>query len=460
MSAISYLPDLMASVTPLLLLLAGAFFAVRLRAFPFLHPVRACRLLFSPREKEPQSARSRHTGGEKEKSSTLPSPFRAACAAMAGTMGVGNITGVALALLNGGAGAIFWMWVCAAAGMLLKYAEIVLAMVYRQADGRGGWQGGTALTLRQTGHPGWGALFALLCLGYALLVGGVVQANAMATCLEDSCGTPPLLCGLLLFALTLPILLGGRERILGLTARLVPAMCVLYLGMAGAILLPRLSTIPALLRRIVAEAFALRPALAGGGGLLTSRALRVGAARGLMSNEGGCGTAPMAHATSAERIPARQGLWGVFEVFADTIVLCTVTALVILCICPDLPAGGGAAYLVRISFTRPLGEGAGGLFSLCLCLFAYATILCGALYGEGSLCYFTDRPAPRRHFAMLFSLSLTVGAVVLPQPVWQMTDLLLSCMTLCDLVLLLRHADCVVEKTRQAGLLPPFRPHG
>lgn len=436
--------DFLEAVTPVALLLAGVYFAVRLRFFFVLHPRRLLRGLFG---KKKTTAVDAGVAGKP------PSPFRAACIAMAGTIGVGNITGVSLALLTGGPGAIFWMWICAFAAMLLKYAEITLSMDSREELPHGGYIGGTPVTLRRAGHAALGALFAALCLGYTVLVGGVVQANAISACLFDCFGCPPVICGLLLAAVTAPLICLRTEKTAALTARLVPLMCLLYIGMSFAVLALRAGEIPGAFARIFRGAFGLSSAAGGVCGYGASRAIRIGAARGLMSNEGGCGTAPMAHVTSEETVPARQGLWGIFEVFADTVVICTLTALVILVAFPEMPSGLNESALARLAFVTVLGPFSGNLLALSLSLFAFATILCGAFYGRTCLQFFTTSATARRGYLVLYTLLLYVGAVSLPSAVWRLTDLLLSVMTLLNLTLLIKKADRVKTLTAAYGLI-------
>ncbi len=437
--ALGFLFHTLLAATPPALLLGGLYFGVRLRFFPFLHPVRVVRDLFFPARGE-------------NKNVDAPSSLRAAGMAMAGTIGVGNIAGVSLALLAGGAGAVFWMWVCAAAAMLLKYAEIVLAMDSRRPDGMGSYLGGTPYAMRASGMPMLGSLFAVLCLLYTFLIGGVVQANAVADCLRDAIGCPPLLAGALLLLLVLPVTLGGGQKIAALTAKLVPLMCGAYLLVTGAVIFTHAAVLPSVFARIMREAFS--PAAAGGGvaSFLFSRALRVGAARGLMSNEGGCGTAPMAHVTARETVPARQGLFGILEVFTDTVLICTLTALCVLCVFPTLPDGVGAMEMVRRSFASVCGNGAGIVLAAILFSFAYATILCEAYYAEVCLRYMFGG-GRQIVFSLLFAASLLFGAWGAPALVWGLCDILLAVMTLLNLFFLVKKAGRVVTLTADGGYI-------
>ena len=428
----AYFSSLLSAFTPFALLAVGLHFGILLRFFPFLHPLRVLRRLFFS-----------------ENGRLNPSSLRATAMALAGTIGVGNMVGVAFAILMGGAGAVFWMWVCALAAMLLKYAEITLALDSRPSTGAGG----TPASFAAAGHPGLGGLFALLCLGNTFLLGGAVQAGAVRDAFADDFGTPAVLVGLVLLLLALPALLGGGRRISRVTARLVPFMCLLYLVAALAVIFVHAGELPSVFSRIWSGAF--EGSAAGGGlfGFLTSRAVREGAARGLMSNEGGCGTAPLAHATAEVREPAAQGLFGIFEVAVDTLLICTLTALAILTAFPELPSGLGGMALVRAAFSSALGPLGGHLVTVSLALFAYATVLCEGFYGEACLSYLTERKSARYAFCALFCLSLLLGALCPSGAVWQATDILLSVMTLLNLALLLSRSRRILILTRRAGLL-------
>lgn len=398
-------------------------------------------------------ARESAKGQSGRPTGAAPSPFRAASMAMAGTIGVGNMTGVALALLVGGPGAVFWMWVAAFCAMVLKYVEITLAMDSRRPGPGGEMRGGTPHAMRAGGWGGVAAVFAALCLLNTLILGGAVQANAVSDVLSDTFGIAPLASGLLLLLLVLPAILGRAERISALTARLVPVMCFLYLGAALWVLATHAADLPGVLSRILAGAFA--PTAAGGGalGFLTARALRVGVARGLVSNEGGCGTAPLAHVTSGESVPARQGLWGIFEVFVDTVVICTLTAAVILALYPTLPDGIGGMALTRGAFVLALGPAGGVFVAVSLFLFAYATVLCEVFYGRACLAFFTESRPVCRGYLFFFCLTLLFGAVFPSDAVWGLTDLILAVMTWLNLAWLLKNTRRAVALTRQAGYL-------
>ncbi len=439
------------TLIPPILLAVGLYLGIRLNFFPFLHPIRTLRALFG------RDGRREGASGAEESNGNAParktSPFRAASVAMAGTIGVGNIAGVSLAILAGGAGAIFWMWVCGLIAMLLKYAEVTLAMDSRRPDGQGGFLGGTFFSMRAAGFRRMAVLFAALMLGQGIIVGGMVQANAVSDCLYDAFACPPPLVGAALVLFTLPVTLGGGGSISAWTARLVPLMCLLYLLVTGSVICTHSAELPRVFSDIMTGAFS--PEATGGGilGFLGSRALRVGMARGLMSNEGGCGTAPSAHAASDEPIPARQGLFGILEVFADTIVICTLTALAILAAVPEAAAGTGGMALVRAAFATTLGTAAPLLLAVMLTFFAYATILSASFYGESVLRFFGFGAPVCRGFAFFFCFFVFCGAVGTPSGIWLAADLILGVMTVANLILLVKEAGRVRELTRAAGYI-------
>ncbi len=467
------------SLLPPVLFAVGLYFAVRLRFFPLFHPLRTLRALLGTDRKEgrernavcPTQTEEKtafrdtrppsncekcgkcvHKGSSKEPKKKA-SAFRAASVAIAGTVGVGNIAGVSLALLTGGAGSVFWMWVCGILAMFLKYAEVTLAMDSRRPDGRGGFLGGTFYSLRAAGWGALAPLFAVLMLTQNIIVGGMVQANAVSDCLFSEFACPPPLTGAALVLLTLPVILGGREKISGFTVKLVPLMCLLYLGTAGAVILANAARIPDAMASILADAFAPDAAAGGVLGFLGSRAIRVGVARGLVSNEGGCGTAPTAHASSSEPIPARQGLFGILEVFADTVVICTLTALAILTAVPAAPAETGGMALVSAAFRTALGGAAPLLLAGMLLFFAYATLLSASFYAEGSLRFLGLGDTAARTSAFVFCFFVFCGAVGTPSFVWTAADLILGLMTLLNLALLLHRRQRILDLTRDAGYI-------
>lgn len=412
---------------PAALLIVGVIYAVSLRAFPFLHPIKTARMLFHEQKREALHALSM---------------------ALAGTLGVGNIAGVALAVAVGGAGAVFWMWVSAAVSLFLKYGEIVLAFLYRKGE-RGG-----AMYYMRDGLGGrigklFSRAFAVLCLLAAFTLGSMTQANAAAESAALVFRAPPIFTALFLLLFTLPVVLGGAQGIKRLTSKLIPLLTVFYLGLALFAVCRNFSLLPSVFHRILADAFTPLAALGGGGAFLSLRAVRYGVTRGLLSNEAGAGTAPMAHAT-AKNSPVFQGLLGMAEVFVDTFVLCTATAFAVL-LAFEFPDGtmGGVA-LVLSAFSRLVGEWTVIPLTFSVLLFVYATVLCWCFYGACALDYLSPKKNLRAVYTAFFALTLALGCFFADDFVWKLTDLSVCLMTLLNLTALLVLLPAVRKATRDA----------
>ena len=366
------------------------------------------------------------------------SPASAMSVALAGTLGVGNIVGVASAITLGGPGAIFWMWVSALCAMVLKYAEITLALRHRRRAADGTMLGGAMYYIAACfGRGGrvMGTIFAVLCLVNALTMGSVVQVRAVSSAFEAVAGVPTAVVGIAMAVLVLLALRRGVGGVAKLTERLIPLASVGYVVVSLLALVRLRDGVPAAFASIFTEA--LTPASAAGGivGFLLSRSLRYGTMRGLLSNEAGCGTAPAAHAESTAVHPAEQGVWGIVEVFVDTILLCTVTALVILAAGVDCAEPDGM-LLTLGAYAAALGEGAGWFLCAAILVFAYATILCWAHYGLACTRWFGEGKGRRAAFLAAYAASICIGAVAAPEAVWEAADFALGTMTLINLVAL------------------------
>lgn len=412
---------------PLLLMAAGLWFAIRVGRHFLRHPKRL-------------AVAGKGEGGG----------LRALSVALAGTLGVGNIAGVATAMVLGGAGAVLWMWISALLAMFLKYAEVVLAMRTRRADAAGRWHGGAMYYIKVAfgGTAGrWlAALFAVLCLGCSVMLGGVIQASAAAEAMSVAFSWPPLAVGLTLGVFSVAILWRGGGRVERACTALVPFVCALFAVASLAVLILRWRLIPTALAAIWRGAFSVQSGGAGVLGFFVSRTVRYGVTRGLVSNEAGCGTAPIAHAAAETKSPAAQGLWGILEVFVDTILLCSMTALVILVSGVPLEGEGGTALAI-CAFSAVLGELAVPTLSLSVLFFAFATVLCWTHYGGECLQYLTGKPQATKWMLPAVLLSCAVGAVAAPALVWELTDLLLALMAIINILALLRLQHMVVEET-------------
>lgn len=418
---------------PLCLAVAGVYFALRLRLFPLRHPRRVWRAVMRRRTGEGIS------------------PMRALSMALAGTLGVGNLVGVSAAIAAGGAGAVFWMWVSATLAMLLKYAETVLAVRHRRLfDGE--VRGGAMYYMRDAfaGRRAWvgkvlAAVFAALCFVDALSMGCVIQVNAMAA----SCpGIPGVVMGAAVALVVFVAGLGGARTVSSWTERLVPAMTVGFAVISLVAIGQHAARIPALLGQICSAAFTPDTAgqsVAGGvGGFLLSRALRLGTMRGLLSNEAGCGTSPMAHATASTGDAAAQGCLGMVEVFVDTHVLCTMTALVVLLAWDQVSMLGEQPMLMTLrAYEALLGPIAGGFLRLAVLCFGLATLLCWSHYAVQSCSYLVGEQGRRGRTVRVVSLWVyaafcVVGAVSAPASVWIVADIAIGTMTLLNVAVLCR----------------------
>lgn len=424
--------------TPLLIAAVGIFFLIYLKGGPFRAPRRMLCAL---------THQSQAAGGV--------SPFRAVTLALAGTLGVGNIVGVANALWLGGAGALFWMWISALLAMLLKYAEILLAVAHRRTGYRGGHFGGAIYYIRDRFPTRLGAavaaVFGALTILNAWSMGCVIQVNAVASALHGTLRMPLPLAGFLLLVLAAPVVVRSSRAVSALTEYLIPIMSLGYLVLSVAVLAVRHAELIPALRSVFAEA--LHPHSAAGGllGFLTCNSLRVGTMRGLLSNEAGCGTAPTAHAGAATDSPAAQGVWGIFEVFADTVLLCSITALVLLVGLPSLQAFGGDAVMMTISaYTGVLGDWAKWFFCAAVFCFGYATVICWAGYGKAALQALTAKKAPQWLYLAVFLGCIPVGACLAPTAIWSVADFALFAMTAINLCVLLACRKEIRDYTEQA----------
>jgi AGCS family alanine or glycine:cation symporter len=364
-------------------------------------------------------------------------PFQAVATALASTVGVGNIAGVATAIFLGGPGAIFWLWVSGLLGMCTKYAEIVIALNYREPDASGTMRGGAMYILaRGLGLPWLGTVFALLTSLAAFGIGNMVQANSVAAALDATYSIPTWVTGLTLVFITAIVILGGLTRIGEVTQVLVPFMAALYLGGGFIILLTHATAIPGALALIFEGAFTGTAAAGGFAGSTIAMALRYGIARGLFSNEAGLGSAPMVHATADTDHPVRQGMYGIFEVFVDTILICTTTALVILVTDTWTEGLNGAALSAKAFEIGLPGTFGSIVVTGGILLFSFSTLLGWSYYGETGIVYLFGAKAalPYRLAWLVF---IYLGANGSLRLVWDVADTLNGLMALPNLVAVL-----------------------
>ena len=393
-------------------------------------------------------------------------PFQAVTTALAATVGTGNIAGVTGAIVAGGPGAVFWMWVSALFGMVTKYAEVLLAVKYRERNEHGEWVGGPMYYIKNglgKKFKWLGTIFAVLGAIAAFGIGNISQINSIADSVNqvaqafnpaaaDAKGTIALITGIIVAVFVALVVIGGVKRIGQVTEKLVPFMAVIYIICALIVVILHIGAIPAVFASIVTGAFNPSAVVGGAVGITVRLAMTKGVGRGVFSNEAGLGSAPIAHASSSERDPVRQALYGIFEVFMDTIVICTLTALVVLC--SGVAEGNfgnsavaGASTTIA-GFSTVFGPKFGSsLLALGLFLFATSTILGWSLYGTRCIEYLFGHKAVRP-YQICFVIVIVLGAVADLKLVWDISDTLNGLMAIPNLIGLLLLSPVVIKVSK------------
>ncbi len=393
------------------------------------------------------------------------SQFQSLCTALAATVGTGNIVGVAGAIATGGPGAVFWMWLIAFFGMMTNYSENVLGILYRRKNDKDEWCGGAMYYLRdglgaKKGCKGIGVvlafLFAVFCLLASFGIGNMSQVNSMVGNVYAVFGVPKVITGIfLLFAVGI-VIIGGLKRVAAVTEKLVPFMVVVYLLGTITIICIHITSIPAVFVSIFKGAFALKSVAGGIVGSGIALAMKMGMKRGVFSNEAGLGSSVMVHSNSNVKEPVRQGMWGIFEVFADTIVVCTLTALTLLSSgAVDLDTGalmGQAAEiesssLISYAFGQTFGVVGSGFIAIAILLFAYSTVLGWSHYGSKA-CEYLFGSAATLIYRIIFCIIVLAGSVMEAQLAWDISDTFNGLMMIPNLVGVLVLSPVVMKCTR------------
>lgn len=398
---------------------------------------------------------------QKEAEKGAMTPFQAVCTALAGTVGTGNIAGVAGAIAIGGPGAVFWMWISALLGMCTKYSEVVLAVHYRERNKDGDWVGGPMYFIKNGLSSKWhflAVLFSLFGVVAVFGTGNATQVNTIVTAIdavlvnyhfasEGSLGTLNLILGVIIAACVAMVLLGGVQRIGSFTERLVPFMAVFYIILALGVVFMHIGSVPAVFVSIFAGAF--NPA-SFTGGVIGSMfvSMRRGVSRGIFSNEAGLGTGSIAHATADTGHPVHQGLFGIFEVFTDTIVICTLTALVILCSGVDIVFGQAAGADLTISgFTSSYGIWVSVFTAVALICFAFSTTIGWGLYGSRCVEYLFGTKTIRP-FLVIYAFVSVIGATLDLGLLWDISDTFNGLMVIPNLIAVFMLSGTVFRLTR------------
>lgn len=393
-------------------------------------------------------------------------PFQAVCTALAATVGTGNIAGVAGAIAIGGPGAVFWMWISALLGMCTKFAEVTLAVFYRERNAHGDYVGGPMYYIKNGLPKRWhflAALYAIFGVFTVFGTGNATQVNTITTAInsallnyhvidEASKGTVSLIIGIVIAVIVALVLLGGIKRIGKVTEKLVPFMAILYIVLALGVIALNIDKVPGVFASIVSGAFNPR-SVTGGivGSLFLS--MRKGVSRGIFSNEAGLGTGSIAHATADTKDPVEQGVFGIFEVFADTIVICTLTALVILCSGVAVNYGVDAGAELTISgFTSTYGNWVSIFTAVAMCCFAFSTTLGWGLYGARCIEYLGGAKLIKP-FMVVYALVSIIGATMDLGLIWGIADTFNGLMAIPNLIALFLLSGTVVKIVREKKML-------
>ena len=403
-----------------------------------------------------------HIFAKKEAADGSLSPFQAVCTALAATVGTGNIAGVAGAIAIGGPGAVFWMWCSALLGMCTKFVEVTLAVHYRETNSRGELVGGPMYYIKNGLKKHWHWLayaFALFGVLTVFGTGNATQVNTITTAIdaalisfgliaEGTTGTLNLIIGIVICLLVAAVLLGGIKRIGRVTEKLVPFMALLYIVFALGVVVLNIKNLPGAFASIFRGAFTPSGVT---GGIVGSvfLSMKKGVSRGIFSNEAGLGTGSIAHACSDTKEPVQQGLFGIFEVFTDTIVICTLTALVILCsgITVNYGEAAGAALTIE-GFTSTYGGWISVFTAIAMCCFAFSTILGWGLYGARCIEFLVKSTKVIKPFMVVYSLVAIVGATMDLGLLWDIADTFNGLMAIPNLIALFLLAGTAVKLTK------------
>lgn len=424
--------------TPMLILILGTglFLMVALKGMPLLRILMGFRLMWGGRIKGDET-----TGDV--------SPFQALMTCLSATVGTGNIAGVATAIFLGGPGALFWMWCTALVGMATKYSEIVLAVHYREKDERGEYCGGPMYAIKNGLSKSWawlGFVFAVFGGLAGFGIGNMVQSNSMAEVMESSFHVERWVTGLVTTIIVALVILGGIKRIAKVSASLVPFMCVGYVAMSLVVLGIYIDRVPDAFVLIFTHAFTPAAATGGFAGAAVMMAMQYGVARGIFSNEAGLGTAGIAQAAGTTNSPVRSGLIGMIGTFIDTIIICSMTGLAIIC-SGVWTSGVKGASLSTAAFESALPGVGGYLVAVALIVFTFTTILGWSYYGEKCWIYLAGRKTVLP-FRILWVLAVFGGAVFQLDFVWLLADTLNALMAIPNLVALLLLSPVVLKLTK------------
>lgn len=389
---------------------------------------------------------------KKEKKDGSISSFQAMTTALAATLGTGNIVGVATAIIIGGPGAIFWMWVSAFFGMMTKYAEVTLSIHYKDKNENGESVGGPMYYIEKGLHQKWLAIiFALFCFIASFGIGNMAQINSATKALGEAFHISEYnwVVGILFSIILGLVIIGGIKSIGKITEMVIPLFSIFYILAGIVLLIVHYEAIPEALKSIFTYAFNPPAAASGVLGYTIMQGMRQGIAKGVFSNEAGLGSAPIAYAAAGSNDPAEQGIWGILEVFLDTIIMCTLTALIVLTSGAWQTPGITGAELTIQAFSAGIGDYAGNIVAISTVAFALATCLSWSYYGEKSIEYLTKNNNIVSIYRILYIFVIVVGAVIESDLVWDLSDTFNGLMAIPNIIALILLSPKVIRITRE-----------
>ena len=411
---------------PLILLLTGAYMLVRLRFFYIRHPIKCIKVaLGALRERENLTA------------FTL---------ALAGTLGVGNVLGVAVGLMVGGPGSLFWIFFSAIPAGAIKYAEVLVASDF----GKRGMVGAVRESLGRSGRP-LSALYCLCCLTLAFVMGGALQCRSVVDATAEIVGFDGLWTGAVLTLLVAAAVLGFGRRMGKITLYIIPMTTILYIIVMILTVFAKIERLPDVIKEVVSDAFSPEAGIGGALAIINSRAMREGFARGILSNEAGAGTSSLGHITGADLQPGVRALFGVLEVFFDTSVLCTLTGIAILVSTPDLRTAASGMELVMSSVGSAIGAAPAMVVALSVWAFAYSTIVCWYYYGSECISHLIG--CGEGAYRVIYLAFTFLGSLIRESALIGVADVMLLVMTLITLPTLIKNSDRIVHLSESVGFI-------
>ena len=383
------------------------------------------------------------------------SPFAALSAALAACMGTGNIVGVASALTSGGPGAVFWMVVSAVLGEMTSCAENILGIEYRAKNEKNEWMGGSLLYIEKAFGRKAACTFSVFCVGAALGMGNMTQANAISTAVCEQTSVFPLALGIAVAAVAGMVIFGGVKRVSGVTERIIPPLSLAVIIALLAVIIRNYSLVIPCIKQIFASAFDFGSVTSGVGSYTLSKAVKEGFARGVFSNEAGLGSSPLVHASADVKEPLTQGLWGIAEVFIDTVLMCTLTALALMT--SGAYKSGAPLSPVQMSvaaFSDIFGNFSGAFVCIALCLFAFATIIGWGFYGEKAVEYTFGEKAVTP-YRLVFLICTVIGTCASLDTVWALSDIFNALMAIPNLAAIIVLRKDAVYHIKKSALKRP-----